>query len=137
MMLRPLVIAWKELLQLRRDRMTLAMMVMLPLVQLMLFGYAINTDVRHIRTVVYDSDRSAASRDLVRSLEATRFYDVVGYVQNYAEIEAAFRASRARVALVVPPLAPFWGCEAKLRGRVTLWVTSLVVYLASVTAAAL
>jgi ABC-2 type transport system permease protein len=103
MMLRPLVIAWKELLQLRRDRMTLAMMVMLPLVQLMLFGYAINTDVRHIRTVVYDSDRSAASRDLVRSLEATRFYDVVGYVQNYAEIEAAFRASRARVALVVPP----------------------------------
>jgi hypothetical protein len=41
------------------------------------------------------------------------------------------------VALVVPPLAPFWGYEAKLRGRVTLWVTSLVVYLASVTAAAL
>jgi hypothetical protein len=41
------------------------------------------------------------------------------------------------VALVVPPLAPFWGYEAKLRGRVTLWVASLVVYLASVTAAAL
>ncbi len=42
---RPLVIAWKELLQLRRDRMTLAMMVVLPIVQLLLFGYAINTDV--------------------------------------------------------------------------------------------
>jgi ABC-2 type transport system permease protein len=103
MMLRPLVIAWKELLQLRRDRMTLAMMAMLPLVQLMLFGYAINTDVRHIPTVVYDSDHSAASRDLVRSLEATRFYDIVGQVQSYTEIEAALRSSRARVALVIPP----------------------------------
>jgi hypothetical protein len=44
---------------------------------------------------------------------------------------------RGLVALVVPPLAPFWGYEAQLRGRVTLWVASLLVYLASVTAAAL
>ena len=44
---------------------------------------------------------------------------------------------RGLVALVVPPLAPFWGYEAELRGRVTLWVVSLAVYLASVTAAAL
>jgi hypothetical protein len=44
---------------------------------------------------------------------------------------------RGLVALVVPPLAPFWGYEAALRGRVTLWVVSLAVYLASVTAAAL
>ena len=56
-------IALKELLQLRRDRLTLAMMVALPVVQLMLFGYAIDTDVRHIPTVVYDQDRSAQSRD--------------------------------------------------------------------------
>jgi hypothetical protein len=44
---------------------------------------------------------------------------------------------RGLVALVVPPLAPFWGYEAALRGRVTLWVVTLAVYLASVTAAAL
>jgi ABC-2 type transport system permease protein len=69
--LRPFVIAWKELLQLRRDRLTLAMMVALPILQLLLFGYAINTDVRHIPTVVYDQDRSAASRDLAQSLVAT------------------------------------------------------------------
>jgi ABC-2 type transport system permease protein len=101
-MLRPLVIAWKELLQLRRDRMTLAMMVMLPLLQLMLFGYAINTDVRHIPTVVYDQDRSAASRDLARSMEATGYYDLVGHVTSYSEIERAMRQGKARVALVVP-----------------------------------
>ena len=85
------VIAWKELLQLRRDRMTLAMMVVMPLMQLMLFGYAINTDVRHIPTVVYDQDRSAAVARLSRSLEATGFYDIVGEVRDYDEIERALR----------------------------------------------
>lgn len=99
---RTLVIAWKELLQLRRDRLTLAMMIALPILQLMLFGYAINTDVRHIPTVVYDQDHSAASRDLVRSLEATGFYDIVGAVEGYDQIERSIRSGSARVALVVP-----------------------------------
>jgi ABC-2 type transport system permease protein len=103
MSLRALVIAWKELLQLRRDRMTLAMMVVLPVMQLLLFGYAINTDVRNIPTVVYDQDASAESRDLARSLEATGFYRLVGNVRSYGEIEAALREGSARVALVVPP----------------------------------
>lgn len=96
------IIAWKELRQLRRDRMTLAMMVVLPVMQLLLFGYAINTDVRHVPTVVYDQDHSAASRDLWRSMEATTFYDVVGHVEDYGEIERALRGGRAKVALVVP-----------------------------------
>ncbi len=96
------VIAWKELRQLRRDRLTLAMMTMLPVMQLLLFGYAINTDVRHIPTVVFDQDRSAASRDLAHSLEATTFYDVVGDVRNYDEIERALRTGLAHVALVIP-----------------------------------
>jgi len=96
------VVAWKELRQLRRDRMTLAMMTMLPVMQLLLFGYAINTDVRHIPTVIYDQDRTAASRDLYRSLEATRFYDVVGHVDGYHDIEHALRSGTARAALVIP-----------------------------------
>jgi ABC-2 type transport system permease protein len=96
------VVAWKELRQLRRDRMTLAMMTMLPVMQLLLFGYAINTDVRHVPTVIYDQDHSAASRDLYRSLEATRFYDVVGHVESYREIEQALRAGTARAAFVIP-----------------------------------
>ncbi len=102
MMRRALVIARKELIQLRRDRMTFAMMVALPLVQLLLFGYAINTDVRHIPTVVFDQDRSAESRDLARSLEATGFYELVGEVRGYDEISRALVGGRARAALVVP-----------------------------------
>ncbi|HVU06141.1 MAG TPA: ABC transporter permease [Polyangiaceae bacterium] len=100
---RPLAIAWKELLQLRRDRLTLAMMVMLPLLQLMLFGYAINTDVRHMPTVVFDQDQSAASRSLAERMRATGFYDVVGNVRGYDEMESALRRASAKVALVVPP----------------------------------
>jgi ABC transporter DrrB family efflux protein len=103
MSLRPLVIAWKELLQLRRDRLTLAMMAAMPVALLLLFGYAINTDVRHIPTLVDDQDRSAASRDLVRRMEATGFYDLVGDVRGYDEIERALRSGRARTALVIPP----------------------------------
>jgi ABC-2 type transport system permease protein len=99
---RTLTIARKELLQLRRDRLTLAMMLVLPVMQLMLFGYAINTDVRHIPTIVYDQDASARSRDLAASLVSTGFYDVVGNARDYTDIEHALRGGTARVALVIP-----------------------------------
>ena len=87
---RLLAVAWKELIQLRRDRLTLGMMAALPVIQLLLFGWAINTDVRHMPTVVYDQDGSAASRDFARRLEATGFYDVVGRVRSYQEISLSF-----------------------------------------------
>jgi ABC-2 type transport system permease protein len=102
-MRRLLAIAKKELLQLRRDRMTFGMMVGIPVMQLLLFGYAINSDVRHMPTVVYDQDNSQESRDLLQRMVATGFYDVVGAVRDYGEISRALRSSRARVALVVPP----------------------------------
>jgi ABC-2 type transport system permease protein len=103
MMRRALVIAWKELLQLRRDRLTAAMMVALPVIQLLLFGYAINTDVRHIPTVVFDQDRSAESRDFARRLEATGYYDIRGNVSSYDEIDRSLLSGHAHAALVVPP----------------------------------
>ena len=100
---RTLAVARKELLQLRRDRLTLAMMVALPIAQLLLFGYAIDTDVRHVPAVVWDQDHSAASRDFAQGLQATGFYDFKGQVRDGAEIERAFRSGRAQVALVIPP----------------------------------
>jgi ABC-2 type transport system permease protein len=100
---RCLAIAWKELLQLRRDRLTLAMMAVLPLVQLMLFGFAINTDVRHMPTIIYDQDDTAQSRSLASRMVATGFYDVTGHVQDYGAVETSLRNGSAKVALVVPP----------------------------------
>lgn len=99
---RLLAIARKELIQLRRDRLTLAMTIVIPVLQLLLFGWAINTDVRHIPTVVFDQDHSAASRDLPARMQATGYYDVVGYVESYAAIEVALRQGHAKVGLVIP-----------------------------------
>jgi ABC-2 type transport system permease protein len=102
-MTRLLAIAWKELVQLRRDRLTFGMMVGIPVMQLLLFGFAINTDVRHMPTLVYDQDQSRESRDLVQRLVVTGFYDVVGQVHDYEEIARALRQGSAHVALVIPP----------------------------------
>ena len=112
-MSRVLAVARKELLQLRRDRLTVAMMFVLPMMQLLLFGYAINTDVRHIPTVVLDHDRSARSRALAAALEASGVFTRVGEVDSYAQVERAFRAGEARVALVLPPR---FGADAAGRG---------------------
>lgn len=116
-MIRFFAIAWKEFIQLRRDRMTIAMMVGIPVIQLLIFGYAINSDVRHIPTVIFDQDHSVESRDLVRRMEATTFYDVVGEVRNYEEIQRALRGNRARVALVVPPE---FGARARVGATATV-----------------
>jgi ABC-2 type transport system permease protein len=99
---RILAIAIKELRQLRRDRLTLAMMALIPVVQLLLFGWAINTDVRHMPTVVYDQDHSSHGRALVQRLQATGYYDIVGNVESYSDISRALRSGRARVAIVLP-----------------------------------
>ena len=96
------VVARKELRQVRRDRLTIGMMVMLPLIQLMLFGYAIDTDVRHMPTVVIDADGTPAARDLVRRLEATGFYDITERVGGYDQISVAFRSGQARVGVMIP-----------------------------------
>ncbi|MGB5547114.1 MAG: ABC transporter permease [Polyangiales bacterium] len=100
---RMLSIAWKEMIQARRDRLTMGMMFGIPVIQLLLFGYAINTDVRNIATVVYDQDHSEESRGFVRRMEATGFYDLVGHVDSYEQIGIAMRSRQAMVALVVPP----------------------------------
>ena len=100
---RMLAIAWKEMIQARRDRLTMGMMIGIPIIQLLLFGYAINTDVRNIATVIYDQDHSEESRGFVRRMEATGFYEVVGRVESYEEIGVALRSRQVMVALVVPP----------------------------------
>lgn len=94
--------ARKEFAQLRRDRLTFGMIVGIPMIQLLLFGYAINTDVRHIKTAIVDDDRTASSRDLARSLEASGYFDLVGYLESKREIEALVRSGAARVVVAIP-----------------------------------
>ena len=93
----------KEFIQMRRDRLTIAMMVGLPAIQLVLFGYAIRTEVRHLPTVVLDESRSSASRGLVDAFRNTGNFDIVGHAGSRAAIRAMVQAGDARAALIIPP----------------------------------
>lgn len=94
---------WKEFIQMRRDRLTLGMVTLLPAVQLLLFGYAIQTDVRNLPMVVMDESRTAESRALTQTLVNTDVFRVVGEVTTSAALRAAIESGRASAALVIPP----------------------------------
>lgn len=93
----------KEFVQMRRDRFTLGMMIGLPAVQLVLFGYAIRTEVRDLPTLVLDESRTAESRALVATLENTGNFAIVGRVRSRAEIAGRIGRGEARAAIVIPP----------------------------------
>jgi ABC-2 type transport system permease protein len=94
---------WKEFVQMRRDRLTLALMLAIPAMQLVLFGFAIRTEVRDVPTVVLDEAPSSESRALAAVLENTGNFRVVGSVASREEVRAAIESGRARAALVIPP----------------------------------
>ncbi len=71
-------IVLKEFLQLRRDRVTFAMIVGLPIMQLLLFGFAINTDPRHLPTAVIAADQSEFTRSFIAGMEHSTYFKVVG-----------------------------------------------------------
>lgn len=92
----------KELRQLSRDRMTFGMIVMIPLVQLMLFGYAINTDARHLPAGLVNLSDSAYSRALVKAVEATQVVDFKQRYLSAAEAEAAITRGEVKAVLYLP-----------------------------------
>ncbi|MGH7512844.1 MAG: ABC transporter permease [Gemmatimonadales bacterium] len=94
---------WKELVQLRRDRMTLGLMLGIPAIQLALFGYAIQTEVRHVPTVVLDESRSSESRRLVEVFRNSGNFDIVARVPDRHALAVEIETGRANAALVIPP----------------------------------
>jgi ABC-2 type transport system permease protein len=93
----------KEFIQMRRDRLTFAMMIGLPIVQLLLFGFAINTDVKHLPTAVYDQSMQQDSRDFLAALTASEYFDITEVAKSHEEINAAVESGRTKVGVVIPP----------------------------------
>ncbi|MDR3386565.1 MAG: ABC transporter permease [Rudaea sp.] len=93
----------KELRQLRRDRLTFAMIVGIPTMQLLLFGYAINMDIRHLDAAVLDQAQTAHSREVVAALTQTEVMDFRYHLQAPQEIDALLAAGRISAVLVIPP----------------------------------
>jgi len=94
---------WKEFVQMRRDRFTLGMMIGLPAIQLLLFGFAIRTEVRHLPTVVLDESRTLESRAFVDAIRNTGNFDIVASVGSRADIQKRIERGDARAAVVIPP----------------------------------
>jgi len=92
----------KEFLQMRRDRLTLGVMFGIPVVQLLMFGFAIQTDVRHIPTIVVDESRTPESRDIVHALENTGNFRIVEYDNDRAALDDAIARGRAQAGILVP-----------------------------------
>src|SRR5260370_28213280 len=102
----------KEFLQLRRDRVTLAMIIAVPLMQLLLFGYAINTTPRDLPTAVLLQETSDVGRSILAALQNTKFFKVTRQLRDEAEFDHAFASGEVLFAVEIPR-----GFERALRRR--------------------
>lgn len=100
---RLLAIVHKEVRQLRRDRLTFGMIVGIPILQIVLFGYAINTDVRHLRAGVADQAHTQLARFLVQDAQASQVVDFVVQARTAQELEDSLRRGDIAVGLYIPP----------------------------------
>jgi ABC-2 type transport system permease protein len=98
-----LAIAFKEFVQMRRDRLTFAMIVGIPILQLVLFGYAINSDPKTLPTAVVDYDKSEFSRSIVRAIENTRYFSVTHTPAGEADADRLLATGDVQFAIVFPP----------------------------------
>lgn len=93
----------KEFIQLRRDRRTMAMIVVIPIIEMSVFGYALGTDIKNVSMVVWDACNTAESRQLIESFRQTEFFSINFYATDYADITKRIDSGEAKVALVIPP----------------------------------
>ncbi|HVN35991.1 MAG TPA: ABC transporter permease [Casimicrobiaceae bacterium] len=93
----------KEFLQLARDRITFAMIIAIPIIQLTLFGYAINTDPKHMPTAVIMADHSEFTRSLVAALKMSDYFRIVSDTPDEAQAHAALQRGTAQFVVTIPP----------------------------------
>jgi len=98
-----LAVLFKEFIQMRRDHITFGMMIGLPIVQLMLFGFAINADPRHLPTLVELGDNGPISRAVIAGMQNSSYFDFAGVVAGTAAGEEALRRGDANFVIVIPP----------------------------------
>jgi ABC-2 type transport system permease protein len=108
-MRKALAVGRKEFRQIARDRISLLILMFVPAFFLLLYGYALNFDVQHIRLAVHDSDRTAASRELISAFVNSGYFDLVASVSDDREYDRLIDEGEVRTVLVIPP-----GLQARL-----------------------
>lgn len=96
------LLIWKEFTQLRRDPLLLRLLFIMPIMQLVMFGYVVGADVRELRTAVVDLDHSTTSRRLISSMEGSGYFRVTRWLDDERDIQPLLDRGDVRVALVVP-----------------------------------
>jgi ABC-2 type transport system permease protein len=102
MALRMLSLIRKEFLHILRDPRTLGVMLMMPIIQLILLGYAATTDIEHLHTAVFDQDKTAASRKLIAAYSASNYFDVTYYVESEADLAYLVDSGQVRAGFIIP-----------------------------------
>jgi ABC-2 type transport system permease protein len=104
------LLVWKEFLQLRRDRLLLPLVFMMPIMYVIMFGYVVGSDVRNLPTAVVDQDRSAMSRQLIDAFSSSGYFVVTERPGSESELRPVIDSGRAKVAIVI---------DAGMQDRVT------------------
>jgi ABC-2 type transport system permease protein len=92
----------KEFTQLIRDRLTYAMIIGIPIIQLLLFGYAINSDPKHLPTAVYVQDNGQLSRSVIGALQRSDYFDIVSTARSPAEMDDLIERGTVQFAITIP-----------------------------------
>jgi ABC-2 type transport system permease protein len=114
-------VAMKEMIQIRRDSRSLGIVILMPVVLVLLFGYGVNLDLKHLPIYVYDQESSQQSQDLLKRFQASEYFDVVRVVNNYPALVRAIDDGDAKMGIVIP-----WDFSQRLRQGRTAQVQALV-----------
>ena len=99
---RLLAVAVKEVIQIRRDVRSLIIVILMPVILVLLFGYGVNLDLKHLPVYVYDREGSQDSQDLLKRFQASDYFDLVKVVDNYPDLVRAIDGGQAKMGLVIP-----------------------------------
>ncbi len=97
-----LAVARKEIIQVLRDSRSLIIVLIMPVILVLLFGYGVNLDLKHLPIYVYDRDGSQQSQDLLKRFQASDYFEIVRVVNNYSELSRALDDGRAKMGIVIP-----------------------------------
>ncbi|MDD4980816.1 MAG: ABC transporter permease [Candidatus Omnitrophica bacterium] len=95
-------LAWKEFIQIKRDPRSLSMALAIPIFLLLIFGYGLSLDIDHVRTIVWNQDGSQFSRDFLLNFKNSKYFEIIGYTDNYRDIEHKIDSGDILMALIIP-----------------------------------
>lgn len=98
-----LIFIKKEFFHIWRDKRTMFILLGMPVVQIVIFGFALTNEVKNAKVAILDPSKDAATVSLIAEIDASRYFDVVMYLNSYTEIETAFKAGKIKMSVVFPP----------------------------------